>query len=291
MNEGRPSRTAQRVAVRRAAHQLIDRPLVFEDPFAMRIIGPDAAAATEAKAEGSVSAAFRAFMAVRSRYAEDELRCAVERGVRQYVVLGAGLDTFAWRNPYPELRVFEVDFPATQHWKKQRVANVGMELPESLTFAPVDFESQTLAEGLRAAGFREDQPAYFSWLGVTMYLTTEAFESTMRFIGSLPPGGGVTFDYAVERSELNFLERMAIDRLSKKVAALGEPFQLFFRPHELASVMRNFGFREIEDMGRDELNARYFGHRDDGLRVRGAAGRLMRARNLSQFCGAGKGGL
>jgi O-methyltransferase involved in polyketide biosynthesis len=101
----------------------------------------------------------------------------------------------------------------------------------------------------------------------------------MRFIGSLPEGGGVTFDYAVERSELSFIERMAIDRLSKKVAALGEPFQLFFRPRELASLMREFGFREIEDMGRDELNARYFGNRNDGLRVRGGAGRLMKARN------------
>ncbi|HVY94623.1 MAG TPA: class I SAM-dependent methyltransferase [Bryobacteraceae bacterium] len=280
MNEGRPSRTAQRVAVRRAAHQLIDRPLVFEDPFAMRIIGADAAAATEAKAEGKVSSAFRAFMAVRSRYAEDELRSAVERGVRQYVVLGAGLDTFAWRNPWAELRVFEVDFPATQHWKKQRVTNVGMGIPESLTFAPVDFESQTLADGLRAAGFREDQSAYFSWLGVTMYLTLEAFDSTMRFIGSLPPGGGVTFDYAVERSELGILEKVALDHLAKKVASLGEPFQLFFRPKELAERMRRFGFSDIEDMGRDELNARYFANRSDGLRVRGGAGRLMRARHV-----------
>ncbi len=246
----------------------------------MRIIGADAAAATEAKAEGKVSSAFRAFMAVRSRYAEDELRSAVERGVRQYVVLGAGLDTFAWRNPWAELRVFEVDFPATQHWKKQRVTNVGMGIPESLTFAPVDFESQTLADGLRAAGFREDQSAYFSWLGVTMYLTLEAFDSTMRFIGSLPPGGGVTFDYAVERSELGILEKVALDHLAKKVASLGEPFQLFFRPKELAERMRRFGFSDIEDMGRDELNARYFANRSDGLRVRGGAGRLMRARHV-----------
>jgi methyltransferase (TIGR00027 family) len=279
MNEGRPSRTAQRVAVRRAAHQLIDRPLIFEDPFAMRIIGPDAAAATEAKAEGRVSSAFRAFMAVRSRYAEDELRCAVERGVRQYVVLGAGLDTFAWRNPYSDLRVFEADFPATQHWKKQRVANVGMGMPESLTFAPVDFESQTLAEGLQAAGFREDQAAYFSWLGVTMYLTPEAFESTVRFIGGLPRGSGVTFDYAVERSELGLMERMALDRLGKKVAAIGEPFQLFFTREQLAATMRQCGFQDLEDMGREELNARYLRDRADGLRVRGGIGRLLRARN------------
>jgi methyltransferase (TIGR00027 family) len=139
MNEGRPSRTAQRVAVRRAAHQLLDRPVVFEDPWALRIIGPDASAATAAKADYQVSSSFRAFMAVRSRYAEDELAEAVARGVRQYVVLGAGLDTFAWRNPWETVHVFEVDFPATQHWKRQRLANVGMSEPPWLTFASVDF--------------------------------------------------------------------------------------------------------------------------------------------------------
>ena len=277
MNEGRPSRTAQRVAVRRAAHQLLDRPLIFEDPFALRIIGPDAAAATEAKAEGPVGASFRAFMAVRSRYSEDGLAAAVERGVRQYVVLGAGLDTFAWRNPWPNVHVFEVDFPATQHWKKQRLNHVGMEQPQNLTFAPVDFEHQTLAEGLRNAGFDARQPAYFSWLGVTMYLTREAFESTTGFIGSLPTGGGVTFDYALERSELGFFEKIALDRLSAKVASVGEPFQLFFRREELADTMRRLGFSQFEDVGTDELNAIYLWDRDDKLRLRGGIGRLMRA--------------
>jgi methyltransferase (TIGR00027 family) len=278
MNEGRPSRTAQRVAVRRAAHQLLDRPLVFEDPYALKIIGPDAAAATLAKADGRVSSSFRAFMAVRSRYSEDELAAAVARGVRQYIVLGAGLDTFAWRNPWPDLQVFEVDFPATQHWKRQRLANVGMGVPPTLTFAPVDFESQTLADGLRAAGFRTDRPAYFSWLGVTMYLTREAFESTVSLIGALPPASGVTFDYAIERSELSIFEKLALDHLGRKVAAMGEPFQLFFRPAELAATMRQFGFHEIEDVGSDELNARYLASRTDGLKLRGAIGRLMRAR-------------
>jgi len=266
------------VAVRRAAHQLLDRPLVFEDPFALKIIGPDAAAATQAKADGRVSSSFRAFMAVRSRYSEDELAHAVTRGVCQYVVLGAGLDTFAWRNPWPGLRVFEVDFPATQHWKRQRLANVGMDVPSWLTFAPVDFESQTLADGLRAAGFRTDQPAYFSWLGVTMYLTREAFESTVSFIGTLPACSGVTFDYAMERSELGVFEKLALDHLGRKVAAMGEPFQLFFRPAELTATMRRLGFGEIEDVGSDDLNARYLANRADGLKLRGGIGRLMRAR-------------
>ena len=207
MNAGRPSRTAQRVAVRRAAHQLLDRPLVFEDPFALTIIGPDAAMATEAKGDARTSAAFRAFMAVRSRYSEDGLAEAVTRGVRQYVVLGAGLDTFAWRNPWKDLRVFEVDFPATQRWKRQRVANTGMGEPPALTFAPVDFESQTLHDGLRAAGFCEENPAYFSWLGVTPYLTPEAFESSVGFIGSLPSGTAVTFDYAVRSERAEFLRK------------------------------------------------------------------------------------
>jgi len=278
MNEGRPSRTAQRVAVRRAAHQLLDRPLVFEDPFALKIIGPDAAAATQAKADGRVSGSFRAFMAVRSRYSEDELAAAVARGVRQYVVLGAGLDTFAWRNRWPDLRVFEVDFPATQHWKRQRLANVGMEEPPSLTFAPVDFETQTLADGLRAAGFRTDQSAYFSWLGVTMYLTREAFESTVAFIGVLPTGSGVTFDYAVDRSELGLFEKLALDHLERKVAAMGEPFQLFFQTAELKRTMTRLGFTDIEDLGSDQLNSRYLAGRADGLKLRGGIGRLMRVR-------------
>lgn len=279
MNEGRPSRTAQRVAVRRAAHQLLDRPLVFEDPYALKIIGPDAAAATQAKADGRVSGWFRAFMAVRSRYSEDELAAAVARGVRQYVVLGAGLDTFAWRNRWPDLHVFEVDFPATQRWKRQRLANVGMEEPASLTFAPVDFETQTLADGLRAAGFRADQPAYFSWLGVTMYMTREAFESTVSLIGALPSGGGVTFDYAVARSELSLFEKLALDHLGRKVAAMGEPFQLFFRTAELKATMTRLGFNDIEDLGSDELNSRYLSGRTDGLKLRGGIGRLMRARH------------
>ncbi len=244
----------------------------------MKIIGPDAAAATAAKAEGRVSSAFRAFMAVRSRCSEDELAHAVARGVHQYVVLGAGLDTFAWRNPWSDLRVFEVDFPATQHWKKQRLVNVGMEIPESLTFAPIDFESRTLAEGLRDAGFRTDQPAYFSWLGVTMYLTPEAFESSAGFIGSLPPGSGVTFDYAIDPSGLGFFERAALHHLSKKVAAMGEPFRLFFRPGDLANTMKTLGFDDVADVGREELNESYLKERSDGLRIRGGIGRVMRAR-------------
>src|SRR5208337_2845591 len=155
MQEGKFSRTAQRVAIRRAAHQLLDHPRVLDDPLALRIIGSEAEEVlrSDPKESHAFSRAFRAFMAARSRYAEDELAHAVAHGVRQYVVLGAGLDTFAYRNPYPELRVFEVDHPATQAWKREQLEAAGIAVPASLTFVPIDFERQTLVDGLTRAGF------------------------------------------------------------------------------------------------------------------------------------------
>src|SRR5271169_1270262 len=155
MQEGKFSKTARRVAIRRAAHQLLDHPRVLDDPLALRIIGSDAEEELRSnpKEDHAFSRAFRAFMAARSRYAEDELAGAVGRGVRQYVVLGAGLDTFAYRNPYQSLRVFEVDHPATQAWKREQLQAADIAIPSSLTFVPIDFERQTLADGLGQCGF------------------------------------------------------------------------------------------------------------------------------------------
>jgi methyltransferase (TIGR00027 family) len=282
MHESRPSRTANRVALRRAAHQLVDDPPVFIDPLAMSIVGSDAASELLAtlSAEQALAARIpRAFMAVRSRYAEDQLGLAVERGVRQYVVLGAGLDTFAYRNPYRQarLRVFEVDHPATQAWKRELLSAAGISIPAELAFAPIDFERQTLGHGLPSAGFDPAAPAFFSWLGVTPYLTLEAFTATLRFVLAMPPGSGVAFDYVVVRSALNPRERMALDALSARVAAAGEPFQLFFEPRDLVSELERTGFRHIEDLGPAELNARYFHGRSDDLRVIGGLGRLLSA--------------
>ena len=154
MIEGRPSKTAYRVALRRAAHQLLDVPKVLDDPVALRIVGREAAAALAADPRHfettPIAPYLRAFMAARSRCAEDELALAVKRGVAQYVVLGAGLDTFAYRNPFSTLRVFEVDFPATQAWKQTCLADAGIVVPDSLRFVPVDFASQTIDERLRS---------------------------------------------------------------------------------------------------------------------------------------------
>ena len=279
MLEGNFSRTAQRVAIRRAAHQLLDQPRVLDDPLALRIIGAEAAAAlrTNPKEHHAFARAFRAFMAARSRYAEDELARAVASGVRQYVVLGAGLDTFAYRNPHDGLRVFEVDHPATQAWKRERLQAAGTAVPSSLTFVPIDFERQTLADGLERAGFDHRIAAFFSWLGVTPYLTREACMSTLSLIAKMPASSGVVFDFAIDPSLLSAGQREALDALSKRVAAAGEPFQLFFDPTKLQAELKEMGFHRTEFLQGRELNARYFNDRKDGLLVRGSLGHLLGA--------------
>jgi methyltransferase (TIGR00027 family) len=279
MQEGKFSRTARRVAIRRAAHQLLDQPRVFDDPLALRIIGAEAAEELRSnpKEHHAFSRAFRAFMAARSRYAEDELARAVAHGVRQYVVLGAGLDTFAYRNPHPGLRVFEVDHPATQAWKREQLQAAGIAIPAALTFVPVDFERETLAGGLGQAGFDFSAAAVFSWLGVTPYLTRDACIITLSFVAAMPAGSGVVFDFAMDPGLLNAGQRQALDALSQRVARYGEPFRLFFDPEKLQDELRGMGFCRTEFLQGKELNARYFNDREDGLLVRGGLGHLMGA--------------
>jgi methyltransferase (TIGR00027 family) len=266
--QGTPSRTAFRVAERRAAHQLLDRPLVFADPLAVRIVG----GRVDTK-ESPMSRALTAFMAVRNRFAEDQLATALTRGVQQYVLLGAGLDTFAYRNPYA-VRVFEVDHPATQSWKRELLEEAGIVPPQRVTFVAVDLESDNLAERLADSGFDLRSPAFFSWLGVTPYLTRDAFDETLRFLALTARGSGVAFDWCVDLSLVSDAERMAVEALATRVASVGEPFRLFFEPEDLEAALREVGFDDIETLGRDEINARYFSGRSDGLHVSGAAARL-----------------
>jgi methyltransferase (TIGR00027 family) len=279
MQEGKFSKTAHRVAVRRAAHQLLDQPKVLDDPLALRIIGSEAAEElkTNPKEHHAFSRAFRAFMAARSRYAEDELACAIAHGVAQYVVLGAGLDTFAYRNPHPGLRVFEVDHPDTQAWKREQLRTAGIPIPSFLTLVPVDFEKQTLEAGLAHSGFNSNAPAFFSWLGVTPYLTREACMTTLSLIARMPARSGVVFDFAIDRSLLNAGQRQALDALSERVARYGEPFQLFFDPTKLQDELKTLGFHRTEFLQGKQINERYFKDRADGLLVRGGLGHLMAA--------------
>ncbi len=281
MIEDCPSATALRVAVQRAAHQVMDDPRIFEDPIALRILNADSPASKSGSRlsdQTPSSGKLRAFLAARSRYAEDELHIAVKRGVRQYVVLGAGLDTFAYRNPYPEgiLQVFEVDHPATQIWKRARLEQAAIPIPRTLTFSPVDFETQTLEQGLREAGFDTAGSTFFSWLGVTQYLSNSAVMATLGFVASMPPESAIVFDYTISPSLLGPVQRRAFDALAHRVAMAGEPFQAFFDPSVLKSDLETMGFTRTADLDPAALNARYFQGRTDDLKV-GGFSHLMNA--------------
>lgn len=281
LDSDRPSVTAWKVALRRAAHQVADRPPVFADPIAIPILGPKGEAyAREPKlaGKGPVARGLRAFMAARSRYAEDRLGANYEAGVRQYVVLGAGLDTFAYRNPWPDLKVFEVDHPATQAWKRDRLREADIAVPDNLTFAPVDFQGQTLADGLAAAGFDAGRPAFVSWLGVIYYLTQEMAFETLGLIAAWPTGSEIVFDFPVARENLDFIGRMALDAVAARVALAGEPFRSSYSPGALSARLGDLGFTETAMLSAPELNALYFDGRADGLKLHGGAARLMRAR-------------
>jgi methyltransferase (TIGR00027 family) len=273
MRDQKASRTAFGVAMRRAAHQALDKPLVFDDPLAIPIIG-EAGAARMLERESLPN--LRAFIAVRSRYSEDQLAKAVARGVRQYVVLGAGFDTFAYRNPYIKLglRVFEVDHPATQEWKRHQLKLAGIAVPDQMRFVPVDFEQQSLEEELDGGGFHAGESSFFSWLGVVPYLTESAFDSTISYIARIAPGSAIVFDYGVPIAMLSPSDQLRFEELAARVASAGEPLTLFFEPEQLASRLRQMGFRHFDDLDGAALNARYFTNRSDGLET-GRLGRLM----------------
>jgi methyltransferase (TIGR00027 family) len=266
METGRASKTALGVAIRRAAHQLADHPPVLDDPIALRLLGAGYRGKI-GRAAHRVGRDLRCFVAARSRYAEDRLAEAVAQGVRQYVVLGAGLDTFAYRNPHRDLRVFEVDFPATQQAKRAMLAAAGIAVPETLTFVPLDLEHHSLSEDLAGAGLDARQPAFFAWLGVIPYLPLPTFRATLAAIAALPAGSGVGFDYALAPETLSLPGRLAFNALARRVAAAGEPFQLFFTPQTLEAELRQAGFQRIEQLDYRQINERYFNHRADGLKL------------------------
>jgi len=274
-----PSLTAQRVAMHRAAHQLLDNPRVFEDPLAIAILGEEAGRLQSQLDRFDTPRArnLRAFVTARSRFAEDELTAAIARGATQYVILGAGLDTYAYRSAHPQLHVFEIDYSATQVWKRTRLETAGIAIPRSLTFVPTNFEEQTLCSALQSSGFQRDKVSFFSWLGVTPYLTATSAMATLAFIGSLPGGSGVVFDYAIKRSLLNSEEQMAMDALASRVARVGEPFRLFLDPRALEQMLRVAGFSEVIDLGPAEIHARYFADRTDGLTVAAGLAHLVKA--------------
>ncbi|HKX41767.1 MAG TPA: class I SAM-dependent methyltransferase [Burkholderiaceae bacterium] len=279
VRQGEPSRSALTVASLRAVHQLLDEPSVFIDPIALPLLGASAEAALRDDPfvlNDPMSRGLRGALVARSRFVEDELARCVAAGVRQYVLLGAGLDTFAYRNPYSSagLRVFEVDHPGTQRWKRQLLAEASIEAPSSLTFVPVDFERDELAGALRQAGFRADQPACVSWMGVTMYLTADAVLATLGTVAGFAAGSCLCFDYRVPVTMLNPVERAVSEVIEQQIAALGEPWLSTFDPAQLQRQLLELGFRSAESATADDLNQRYFARRKDGLRTGGGV-RIM----------------
>jgi methyltransferase (TIGR00027 family) len=278
MQPGQPSRSAHGMALHRAAHQLLDEPLVFDDPFALPIIGENGSRTIRERAAWHrANAPIRAYTIGRSRYTEDALAEAVRARVGQYVVLGAGLDTFAYRNPHG-LRVIEADSPATQAWKRSLLSRAGIAIPHSLRFAPIDFENETLAEGLAKAGFRPDAPAFFSFLGVAVFLAPETLARVARFVAALPKGSALVFDYGVPADALDADQLAERRTMAAELARVGEPMRSFFDTDALAQALRHLGYREIEDLGYREMNARYFAGRADGLQVGRNGRRLIHAR-------------
>jgi methyltransferase (TIGR00027 family) len=208
-------------------------------------------------------------MVMRNRYAEDELDKAIARGVAQYVILGAGLDSFVYRRPdlAGVVQVFEVDYPATQQWKRMRLRELRVELPPNLIFIPLDFEMQPLTAGLQAGGYRPEAPAFFSWLGVTMYLTEEAIFNTLRVVASLALGSEIVFSYVVPEALLDEEHQRLLAAIKAGAAARGEPWLSCFEPAHLKARIKELGFTQVWDLGPEEANARYFAGRTDGLRV------------------------
>ncbi|HEY4199332.1 MAG TPA: SAM-dependent methyltransferase [Devosiaceae bacterium] len=247
MQDAQPSRTALAAAMYRAAHQRLEQGRIFRDELALPIIGADAQAHLDAWAERK-GRGMRIFIAARSRFAGDKLAEAVAAGTRQVVIVGAGLDTTALRNHNPDLRCFEVDHPATQAWKRERIAEAALAIPQTLTFAPVDFERETLAGGLAKAGFDAMAPAFFIWLGVVPYLTEGAIFATLGFVATVP-SAGIVFDYANPAEQYEGELRVFHERRAAGAAAIGEPWLSFFDSDDLAMRLRDLGALVIEDMG------------------------------------------
>ena len=260
MRDAGPSRTAILVAIARAAHQTIDQPPIFSDPLAVHIIGPKARASmAEGRASRGVFASvLRTVLAVRARVTEDTLAEAVAAGVRQYVVLGAGLDTFALRNTDPSLHVFEVDHPNTQAWKRRRIEEEGLAVPPTLQFVPVDFTKDDLDSELRRAGLRSGQDTFFSWLGVAMYLTPDAIRATLRTVAAWSgTNGGVVFDFIAPPPRAQLIVRLVLWWRGRRVARIGEPFSAPLAPVDAERWLHEAGFKQVTILTPQQLTERY----------------------------------
>jgi methyltransferase (TIGR00027 family) len=259
-----------RTATLRAAHQLLDRPLILDDPIAIGLVPESSEQAMLATLDKD-QAALRSLFALRSRFAEDRLADAAKRGVTQYVIIGAGLDTFAWRQPdyAKRMRIFAADHVATLAWTRARFQERGLPKPENLTFVPVDLEERGLGRRLREFGFDRRAPSFCSALGVTHYLDGEAVDALLGFASSLRAGSEIVFSFAPPDDDLRGDDiRLAADA-TRRVAALGEPWKTRLRPGELVEHLKHLGFSGVFHLTPELAQQCYFTGRADGIKPPG----------------------
>ena len=262
--------TAVRVALWRALHREVDSaPPVLADDVGLRLAAPDPTWRQRPDMDPNFTRGFRASIIARARFIEDLVIEEAGRGVEQYVLLGAGLDTFAQRRPEiaSRMTVFEVDRPGPQLWKRRRLTELGFGVPPWLRFVPVDFEAGDAEwERLAAAGFDATRPAVVTSTGVTLYLTKEAVAGTLRRMSSLAAGSTLAMTYLLPMALADPEERPGREIAEKGARASGTPFLSFFAPHEMTEMAREAGFKRVRTVSAADLAKRYFAERADGLR-------------------------
>jgi methyltransferase (TIGR00027 family) len=266
-----PSRTILRPAIGRAAHQILDRPLIFADPVAVGLVPEASEAAILAAADehrALHSGLFRAAVALRARFAEDRLAAAAARGVRQYLMLGAGLETFPWRQPDFARRMHLVlaDQPATLAWSRERFAARKLVPPENLTFAAADLDDD-FAGALASAALDMRVPTFVSVLGVVHYLGAGAVDALFRFVAQLPKGSEIVFTFPVPEDELADDERDEVRVTVARTAAMGEPWRTRVSASEMVARLRRAGVADVFHLTPELAQQRYFAGRSDGLRA------------------------
>jgi methyltransferase (TIGR00027 family) len=259
------SRTALGTAYLRAAHQVLDAPPhILEDPLAVTLLGTSAGPRIRAGAEHYQTPerrGLRAHVVLRSRFAEDRLEESMERGVGQYVILGAGFDTFALRQlPWAKgLRILEVDQPATQEMKRAQIAEAGLVMPVNASFAAIDFERESLRDGLRRSSVSLETATFFSWLGVTMYLNEDAIDAVLHTVAAFPAGSEIVLTFSSPGGPPSLL--------AQRAATYGEPWISYLEPDEIEKKLRGAGFSKVEFLTASEAEARYFRDRPQDLPI------------------------
>lgn len=259
-----PSRTALATAYLRAAHRILDGlPVLLDDPVVLQLLGGTAEQRIREGVERYQSPealALRSHVVLRSRYAEDRLSSSLQRGVSQYVIVGAGFDTFALRQPgwATPLKIIEVDHPTTQTAKRTKIVEAGLKVPENVILADIDFERESLHEGLLRHGVAIAEPTFFSWLGVTMYLTESAIDATLRTMAAFPAGSEVVLTFMQPPVTGSNAALTVRSRLTQRVAESGEPFVSYFDQATLEAKLYTVGFKHIEFLTPEIAMSRYF---------------------------------